>query len=166
MLYNNFAQIYNLTYINTPMKCFYCKADDTRVIETREAGDSLRRRRECSSCKQRFTTYERVEQQQLRVIKSDGSRELFDRNKLLRGITTACEKRPVSSQQIQDAVQEVEKLLREAGEAEIQSKHIGEFVMRVLRKIDEVAYIRFASVYKQFTDIEGFKEEIATLGKK
>lgn len=148
------------------MKCFYCKEDDTRVIETREAGESLRRRRECSSCGQRFTTYERVEQQQLRVIKSDGSRESFDRNKLLRGITTACEKRPVSAEQIEEAVQEVERMLRERGDAEIPSKLIGEYVMKVLRGIDEVAYIRFASVYKQFKDIEGFKEEIASLGKK
>jgi transcriptional repressor NrdR len=148
------------------MKCPYCSEDDTRVIETREAGESLRRRRECTSCSQRFTTYERIEQQQLRVIKRDASRELFDRDKLLKGITIACEKRPVTHEQIEEAVQAVERSLRQRAEAEIQSNIVGEEMMKVIREIDEVAYIRFASVYKQFKDIESFQEEIAQLSKK
>lgn len=148
------------------MKCPYCSAEDTRVIETREAGESLRRRRECLECKQRFTTYERIEQQQLRIVKRDGSRETFDRNKLLKGITVACEKRPVTNEQIEDAVQAVERALRQKSESEIPSKLIGEEMMKVLRQIDEVAYIRFASVYKQFTDVKSFQEEIQSMGKK
>ncbi|MFT4250469.1 MAG: transcriptional regulator NrdR [Candidatus Woesearchaeota archaeon] len=148
------------------MKCAYCQDNNTRVIETREAGETTRRRRECESCKQRFTTYERVEQQALRIIKRDNSRELFDRNKLLRGITTACEKRPVSTQEIEEAAQRIERDLRSKGEQEIPSNLIGEYVMKELRELDEVAYIRFASVYKQFTDVKSFKQEIDSLSKK
>ena len=148
------------------MKCAYCQDNNTRVIETREAGETTRRRRECEKCKQRFTTYERVEQQALRIIKRDNSRELFDRNKLLRGITTACEKRPVSTQEIEEAVQKIERELRKRAEQEIPSNLIGEYVMKELRELDEVAYIRFASVYKQFTDVKSFKQEIDKLSKK
>ena len=148
------------------MKCAYCQSTNTRVIETREAGETTRRRRECEECTQRFTTYERVEQQALRIIKRDNSRELFDRNKLLRGITTACEKRPVSTQEIEEAVQKIERELRKRAEQEIPSNLIGEYVMKELRELDEVAYIRFASVYKQFTDVKSFKQEIDKLSKK
>lgn len=147
------------------MKCPYCSETDTRVIETREAGDSLRRRRECLACKQRFTTYERVEKQQLRIIKRGGSREFFDRTKLKHGLLVACEKRPVSQEAIEEAVVEIEKELRGRGELEIPSREVGEVTMKYLRKLDEVAYIRFASVYKQFKDIESFKQEIAELSK-
>lgn len=147
------------------MQCPYCSETDTRVIETREAGDSLRRRRECLACKQRFTTYERVEKQQLRIIKRGGSREFFDRTKLKHGLLVACEKRPVSQEAIEEAVVEIEKDLRGRGELEIPSREVGEVTMKYLRKLDEVAYIRFASVYKQFKDIESFKQEIAELSK-
>lgn len=147
------------------MKCPYCSDSQTRVIETREAGDSLRRRRECQACEQRFTTYERVEKQQLRIVKRDGSREFFDRDKLKHGILVACEKRPVSQEQIERAVVEIEKELRGRGELEVPSGDVGEATMKHLKQLDEVAYIRFASVYKQFKDIESFKQEIDELSK-
>ena len=125
----------------------------------------MRRRRECLACKQRFTTYERVEKQQLRIIKRGGSREFFDRTKLKHGLLVACEKRPVSQEAIEEAVVEIEKELRGRGELEIPSREVGEVTMKYLRKLDEVAYIRFASVYKQFKDIDSFKKEIAELSK-
>lgn len=148
------------------MQCPYCAESDTRVIETREAGDSLRRRRECLSCNQRFTTYERVEKQQLRIIKSDGSREFFNRDKLKEGLLLACEKRPVSHEAIEQAVTDIEKDLRGRGELEIPSREVGAVAMKYLRGLDEVAYIRFASVYKQFKDIDSFKQEIDELSKQ
>ena len=147
------------------MKCPYCGDSETRVIETREAGDSLRRRRECQACEQRFTTYERVEKQQLRIVKRDGSREFFDRDKLKHGLLVACEKRPVSQEEIERAVVEIEKELRGRGELEIPSREVGEVTMKYLKELDEVAYIRFASVYKQFKDIESFKDEIESMTK-
>jgi len=148
------------------MKCPYCEAPETAVIETRESDEaSTRRRRECASCERRFTTYERVELKPLRVIKKDGSRTLFDRVKLKRGFVVACEKRPVSDEQIEDAVQDIEMRLRLGDSDEVQSKIIGDLVMRKLKKLDKVAYIRFASVYKEFEDIEDFRDEMKTLQK-
>lgn len=148
------------------MKCPYCDAPETAVIETRESDEaSTRRRRECASCERRFTTYERVELKPLRVVKKDGTRTLFDRIKLKRGFVVACEKRPVSDEQIEDAVQDVEMRLRLGESDEVQSKVIGDLVMRKLKKLDKVAYIRFASVYKEFQDLEDFEDEMKTLQK-
>ena len=148
------------------MKCPYCDAPETAVIETRESDEaSTRRRRECASCERRFTTYERVELKPLRVVKKDGTRTLFDRIKLKRGFVVACEKRPVTDDQIEDAVQDVEMRLRLGESDEVQSKVIGDLVMRKLKKLDKVAYIRFASVYKEFQDLEDFEDEMKTLQK-
>ena len=146
------------------MKCPYCNAQDTNVIETRETGeDSTRRRRECPTCERRFTTYERVELKPLRVVKKNGTRELFDRTKVKAGLIRACEKRPISHVQIEEAVQDIENRLRAADSDEIPSKMIGDLVMRKLKKLDKVAYIRFASVYREFEDVESFEKELKTL---
>jgi len=145
------------------MKCIQCDNQDTRVIETRQAGEELRRRRECSGCGHRFTTYERVEMPPLRIVKKDGSRELFNREKLKRGLILSCEKRPVTEEQIHQALTHIEQELRRLGEAEIPSKLVGELSMRELRRLDEVAYIRFASVYKEFRDAQSFEKEIQVL---
>lgn len=148
------------------MKCPYCDAPETAVIETRESDETTtRRRRECASCERRFTTYERVELKPLRVVKKDGSRTLFDRVKLKRGFVVACEKRPVTDEQIEDAIQDIEMRLRLGDSDEVQSKIIGDLVMRKLKKLDKVAYIRFASVYKEFQDLEDFEDEMKTLQK-
>lgn len=146
-----------------PMRCIHCENEETRVIETRQAGQELRRRRECSGCGQRFTTYERVEMPPLRIVKKDGSRELFNREKLKRGLILACEKRPVTEEQIHQALNNIEHELRTTGEAEIMSQKIGDLTMRELRRLDEVAYIRFASVYKEFRDAQSFEKEIRVL---
>jgi transcriptional repressor NrdR len=146
------------------MKCPFCDAPETSVIETRETGeDTTRRRRECASCERRYTTYERVELKPLRVIKKDGSRSLFDRTKLKRGFIVACEKRPVTDDQIEDAVSDIEHRLRVGEGDEIPSKQIGELVMRKLKKLDKVAYIRFASVYREFEDVAEFERVIKSL---
>ena len=146
------------------MKCPFCDAPETSVIETRETGeDTTRRRRECASCERRFTTYERVELKPLRVVKKDGSRALFDRTKLKRGFIVACEKRPVTDEQIEDAVTDIEHRLRVGDGDEIPSKTIGELVSRKLKKLDKVAYIRFASVYREFEDVEEFEKAIQSL---
>jgi transcriptional repressor NrdR len=148
------------------MKCPYCDAPETAVIETRESDDATtRRRRECASCERRFTTYERVELKPLRVVKKDGTRVLFDRAKLKRGFVVACEKRPVTDEQIEDAVQDIEMRLRLGDGDEVNSKVIGDLVMRKLKKLDKVAYIRFASVYKEFQDLEDFQDEMNVLQK-
>ncbi len=147
------------------MKCIHCNNDDTRVVETRQAGHELRRRRECVLCGQRFTTYERAELPTLRIIKKDGSRELFDKEKLKRGLILSCEKRPVSADQIEHALDTIERELRRQGEAEIPSNLVGDLTMRELRRLDEVAYIRFASVYKEFRDAQSFEKEIQVLTK-
>ncbi len=133
------------------------------MIETRQAGDDLRRRRECPVCNTRFTTYERVEHQPLRIIKNNGSRELYNHNKLRHGIILACEKRPVTDQQISQMIARVEKNLRAIGETEVPSSIIGDLVMKELKLLDSVAYIRFASVYKKFTDVTSFEQEIKIL---
>lgn len=144
------------------MKCPYCNSGETKVIETREAEDSdvTRRRRECLKCRKRFTTYERVEMLDLRVVKKNGDIELFNRNKVLNGIVKACEKRPIKIEKIEKIVDDIESDLRKQETTEIQSKIIGEMVMEKLKELDHVAYIRFASVYREFKDIKGFEQEI------
>jgi transcriptional repressor NrdR len=144
------------------MKCPFCSVDDTRVLDSRESaeGTVIRRRRECPQCKRRFTTFERVEQLTPLIVKKDGRREAFDRDKLISGLKKACEKRPVSVEQVEALVTEIEKGLQDVGEKEIQSAQIGEEVMRRLPMLDEVAYVRFASVYRSFRDIAEFMDEL------
>lgn len=147
------------------MKCPYCENEDSKVIDSRhtEDGKAIRRRRECESCGRRFTTYEKVEEMILMVVKKDGSRQAFDRNKLMNGIIRACEKRPVSAEQIEKIVNDIERGLNNMMEKEVDSSFIGELVMEQLRDLDEVAYVRFASVYRQFTDINTFVQEVEQL---
>lgn len=144
------------------MRCPFCQADDTRVIETRTNDDqgTIRRRRECQECRRRFTTYERLEEPQLYAIKKDGRREPFDREKLLTGITKACEKRPVSREAVEQVAYDIERSLRDVLKDEVPTSHLGDMVMRRLRDLDEVAYVRFASVYKEFHDVGSFMDEI------
>ena len=149
------------------MKCPYCSYDETKVIETREAEDTTRRRRECLKCKKRFTTYEKVESVSLIVIKKDNNREQFDKQKLEKGIVKACEKRPVPYEKIKKAVDDIEKALRSKKTTEVKSSDIGNIVIRKLKSLDKVAYIRFASVYKEFEDPGDFKKEVSNLlGKR
>ncbi|MDD4564544.1 MAG: transcriptional regulator NrdR [Eubacteriales bacterium] len=147
------------------MRCPFCENPDTRVIDSRptEEGHAIRRRRECDGCSKRFTTYEKVEGIVLMVIKKDGSREAFDRNKVLNGIIKACEKRPVPIDSMEKIVDEIERGLNNMMEKEIESKLIGEVLMEHLKKLDEVAYVRFASVYRQFKDVNTFVAEIEKL---
>ena len=147
------------------MKCPYCGYLESKVVDSRptDEGSCIRRRRECLSCGRRFTTYETVESVPLVVIKKDGSRQAFNRNKMLSGLVKACEKRPVALSQLEDACSEIEAQLSNSLEREIQSAQIGELVMEHLKKIDEVAYVRFASVYRQFKDIGTFMEEMSKL---
>ena len=147
------------------MKCPFCDNPDTKVIDSRptEEGHAIRRRRGCDRCSKRFTTYEKVEETILMVVKKDGKREAFDRNKLLRGITRACEKRPVSLAIMEGMVDEIERKLNNMMEKEVASDYIGELVMDELKKVDEVSYVRFASVYRQFTDVNTFIKEIEKL---
>lgn len=149
------------------MRCPYCNEFESRVLDSRssEDGSSIRRRRECNSCKRRFTTYERLEERPLLVIKKSGDREQFDREKLLSGITRACEKRPVSMEKIERIVIEIERELRDTYDREVNSIIIGEKVMDKLQDLDEVAYVRFASVYRQFTDLNSFIKTIEQLKK-
>ncbi|WP_027107705.1 transcriptional regulator NrdR [Lacticigenium naphthae] len=150
------------------MECPRCQYNGTRVVDSRPADDgrAIRRRRECEKCSFRFTTFERLEQVPLLVVKKNGNREEFNREKILKGIIRACEKRPISVDQIESIVDTVEHQVRNCGESEILSNRIGEFVMDELAQIDEVAYIRFASVYRQFKDIEVFMKEMQELEKK
>ncbi len=149
------------------MRCPYCNFGETKVIETREAEDSdvTRRRRECLKCKKRFTTYERVEILDLRVVKKNGDIEGFNRNKVLNGILKACEKRPIKIEKIEKLVDDIESELRKKESVEIPTKVIGELVMEKLKNLDHVAYIRFASVYREFKDIEGFEKELKKIKK-
>ena len=142
------------------MRCPYCYYDETKVTDTRESGDITRRRRECLKCSKRFTTYEHIETIDLRVIKKDGNIEVFDRNKVLRGILKACEKRPVKMEKMERLVDEIEAELRKEDSVEMPSKLIGELVMEKLKKLDKIAYIRFASVYREFKDLKSFEKEI------
>lgn len=147
------------------MRCPYCENQDTKVIDSRptEEGHAIRRRRECEACGRRFTTYEKVEESIIMVIKKDGRREVFDRNKVLNGIIKACEKRPVSMAEIETVVSKIERGLNNMLEKEVKSTFIGELVMEQLKSLDEVAYVRFASVYRQFTDVGTFIQEIESL---
>ncbi|MDN5345648.1 NrdR family transcriptional regulator [Petrotoga miotherma DSM 10691] len=147
------------------MKCPFCGYEETKVLDSRPAsnGTSIRRRRECLQCQARFTTYERYEQTRIRIIKKDGRRELYDRKKLMNGILKACEKRPVSTDQIEEIVDNIEEELRRSGNSEIYSSEIGDKVMEQLKSIDQVAYVRFASVYKEFRDLDSFLQAIREL---
>lgn len=149
------------------MKCPYCSHLESKVIDSRatEEGQSIRRRRECLLCNKRFTTYETIEKFPLMVIKMDGRREMFDAQKILNGLLRSCEKRPVSLNQIQTLVEQVERELRNTMEREISSEQIGETVMKYLKDLDEVAYVRFASVYRRFADIENFMAELQKMMK-
>ena len=147
------------------MHCPYCHFEDTRVIDSRllGEGDQIRRRRECQSCKARFTTYETAELSLPRIIKSDGRRETFNEEKLRGGILKALEKRPVPMERVEQSINQVKRLIRESGEREIDTGRIGELVMDALRALDQVAYVRFASVYRSFEDVRAFLEEIERL---
>lgn len=147
------------------LKCPFCGHTESRVVDSRstEGNTSIRRRRECLKCKERFTTYERIEEIPLMVVKKGGKRELFDRNKIITGLIKACEKRPISQETIEGIVDEIERELRNRMDTEVQSKLIGEMVMDKLKQVDEVAYVRFASVYRQFKDINKFKQELEKL---
>lgn len=147
------------------MKCPYCGYQESKVIDSRHSEDStsIRRRRECLSCQKRFTTYETVESLPIVVVKKDGSRQSFDRNKLLNGMVRACEKRPVSLPALDAVVTEIEQILQNSLEREVRTSHIGELVMERLKPLDEVAYVRFASVYRQFKDINSFMAELNKL---
>lgn len=147
------------------MKCPFCGFEESKVIDSRptDEGERIRRRRECISCGKRFTTYEIIETVPIVVVKKDKSREVFDRNKLLNGMLRACEKRPVSIETLEAAVSDIELALQNSLDREVTTGHIGELVMEKLKAIDEVAYVRFASVYRQFKDINTFMDELAKL---
>lgn len=144
------------------MKCPFCSGD-SHVVDTREVSEAIRRRRECDRCAQRFTTYERISGTNLQVVKSDGRREDFDRDKLLQGMRLACVKRPVSADDLERLTAEIESALYQLGKSEVVSAVIGEMVMDRLRSLDDVAYVRFASVYRRFADLEVLAEEIDRL---
>ncbi|MDZ7853731.1 MAG: transcriptional regulator NrdR [Halomonas sp.] len=150
------------------MHCPFCGANDTRVTDSRlvAEGDQVRRRRQCAACGERFTTYETAELVMPRVIKSDGTREVFDEVKLRAGMLRALEKRPVSAESIEAAVERIRQNLRARGEREIHARDIGEEVMQALKRLDQVAYIRFASVYRSFQDIDEFRAEIDRLAQE
>ncbi len=151
------------------MRCPFCGHVEDRVVDSRETQDGqvTRRRRECLACERRFTTYERIEEVLPAVVKKDGRREAFDRQKILHGLERACQKRPVSAEQIQGLLAAVERQLQESGEKEVPSRVIGEALMARLRELDPVAYVRFASVYRSFEDVGDFMSELAGLaGKK
>jgi len=147
------------------MRCPFCKADNDKVVDSRasEGGLAIRRRRECLECGRRYTTYERIEEIPLRVIKKDGTREPFERKKIFEGMSKACEKRPVSTEKLDEVVAEIERELAEIADREVTSHQIGELVMAKLRELDQVAYVRFASVYREFKDINQFLEELRPL---
>ncbi len=147
------------------MKCPFCGCDESKVIDSRptDENERIRRRRECVECGKRFTTYEVIEDVPIIVIKKDKSREVFDRNKVLKGMLRACEKRPVTSTELESAISEIEATLQSATDREVTSVRIGELIMEKLRDIDEVAYVRFASVYKEFDSASSFVEEISKL---
>jgi transcriptional repressor NrdR len=150
------------------MRCPYCGHLEDRVVDSREAqdGQATRRRRECAGCSRRFTTYERIEEVLPQVVKKDGRREGFDRRKIVEGVAIACQKRPVSAEQVEALVASVERHLQELGEREIRTTAIGEAVMQRLRALDEVAYVRFASVYRAFRDVGEFMTELEGLARK
>lgn len=147
------------------MNCPYCNFEMSKVVDSRptEEGNAIRRRRECENCKKRFTTYEKIEQVSVMVIKKDGSREYFDREKILKGIVRSCEKRPITLEQMENVVSEIEKEILNMMQREVSSDKIGELVMESLKELDEVCYVRFASVYRQFKDINSFLEELKNI---
>ncbi len=150
------------------MKCPFCQHADSKVVDSREVqdGDSIRRRRECLGCQRRYTTYERVDVVMPMVIKKDGRRENWDRSKILAGLHRACEKRPVSADTIEEITTIVERMVQDAGSREISSSVVGEGIMTNLKELDDVAYVRFASVYKSFRDIDEFKSALDSLMKE
>lgn len=150
------------------MKCPFCSDLEDKVVDSRMAkeGQVIRRRRECLACKRRYTTYERVEEILPMVVKKDGRREPYDRQKILSGIKKACEKRPISTATIEAVTDRIEKRLQEMGETEISSRKIGEEVMKELHQLDQVAYVRFASVYREFKDIDQFMDELKMLARE
>jgi len=146
------------------MNCPYCSHIETKVTDSRDTGDyTIRRRRECLNCNRRFTTYEHIELAPIYVIKKDGRREKFERNKIKNGILKTLEKRPISHEQVEEMMDKIDEKIRRSGKEEIESKLIGEFVMDALKDADEVGYIRFASVYRSFTDVTSFEKEIKEL---
>lgn len=147
------------------MRCPYCLEDDSKVVDSRPTDDGhvIRRRRECIQCKSRFTTYEKVEEIPLVVVKKDGTREAFNRSKIMNGLIRACEKRPVSLEKIEMITDRIERTLNNNMEKEVDTKIIGEYIMEALKELDEVAYVRFASVYRQFKDINTFVDELHKL---
>jgi transcriptional repressor NrdR len=150
------------------MRCPYCKADNDRVIDSRASTDgvAIRRRRQCLECDRRYTTYERAESAPLRVVKKGGARAAFDRQKILRGLLTACEKRPVSTEQLDAIVERVERQCLEAFDKEVPTKVIGNLIMQELEQLDQVAYVRFASVYRDFKDVKEFWRELEAIVHK
>lgn len=150
------------------MKCPFCGSGDNGVVDSRETEDgrAIRRRRNCTACSKRFTTYERIEEQPLMVVKKDGTRVPFDRNKLMSGMMRACEKRPVPTAKIASVVTDIERKAQELNEREISSRWFGEQVMSALRELDQVAYVRFASVYRSFRDVDEFARELESLKAK
>ena len=150
------------------MKCPFCGYDDSKVLDTRptDEGYTIRRRRECLKCQKRFTTYEKIEQSPVMVIKKDGNRQTFDRDKIVRGMIKSCEKRPVSADEIEEAVNNIEKKIENSMRREITSLEIGEMVMDELKDLDEVSYVRFASVYREFKDLQSFVDELENFVKK
>ena len=150
------------------MKCPFCDELEDKVVDSRMAkeGEVIRRRRECLGCKRRYTTYERVEEILPMVVKKDGRRESFDRTKILSGLKKACEKRPISTATIEDVTDRIEKRIQEMGETEIESRIVGEELMKELHQLDQVAYVRFASVYREFKDIDQFMDELKTLAQQ
>lgn len=150
------------------MKCPYCSCEESKVVDSRSTDDNIaiRRRRECLNCNKRYTTYEKVEDVPILVIKKDNNREYFDRTKILNGLMKACQKRPVSRKQIETICDEVEQQLNNEMLTEVKSDYIGEIIMSILKNVDEVSYVRFASVYRQFKDINTFMEEIRKLMSK
>lgn len=147
------------------MKCPFCAYEDSKVIDSRptDENQTIRRRRECINCKKRFTTYEKIEKVPIVIVKKDGTRQTFDRNKVLNGMIRACEKRPVSIQTLENAVDNIEKQIYNTLDREIKSDLVGELVMEELKEIDEISYVRFASVYRQFKDINSFMEELKNI---
>jgi len=150
------------------MKCPFCGHVESKVIDSRESkkGVSIRRRRECLACRRRFTTYEKVEEIPYMIVKKDGSRQLFDRQKLLRGMLKACEKRPIAVAKLEEIIEEIESKLQERPEKELKASEIGQLVMDRLKDLDKVAYVRFASVYREFRDVMEFKQELEDLLKE
>ncbi len=150
------------------MRCLFCGHTESKVIDSRQAdeGTTIRRRRECLECGKRFTTYEKIESIPIIVVKKDGTRESFDRAKIINGILRACEKRPISLRDIEGVVDDIESKLYNMLEREVSSEKIGEMVMERLQKLDDIAYVRFASVYRQFKDINSFMDELAKIINK